>query len=196
MAPRQATTVDLAQAAATLADAYIYDPWYTWLWRDPTTFASHATEWFSMMLRNTFPAGHTQVDEHGAVTWLPPDVVPFEAEGMTGARELIAAQAGERAESALEYMGRMTAVFHDRPARFHLVAVGVRTAAQQQGVGTSLLQRTLDICDRDGFPASMTATNDRHLGMFRSLGFTEIDGSMAVAGSPCTLRPMWREPRG
>lgn len=195
MAPRQATTVDLAQAAAALADAYIYDPWYTWLWRDPTTFAANATEWFSMVLRNTFRSGHTHVDEQGAVTWIPPDVEVFDTEGMAEAKAVISAQVGDRTESVLEYMGRMGAVFHDRPARFHLVAVGVRTAAQQRGLGTSLLRRTLDVCDRDGLPASMTSTNDRHLDWFRSLGFTEIDGAMAVAGSACTLRPMWREPQ-
>lgn len=196
MPPRPATTVDLAHAAASLADAFIYDPYFTWVWPDPTTFASHANAWFSMVLGLTFPRGHTYVDDHAAITWIPPGEVFPTTDELDRALELLSSQIGDRAHDALDILARAGSAFAERPAHFHCVYVGVRTAAQKQGLGHALFGRTLPTCDRDGIAASVISTNIRNVPFYRSLGFVEVEGAeVPIPGTDALVRPMWREPR-
>jgi GNAT superfamily N-acetyltransferase len=190
---RHARRADLPGAAAVLVEAFAADPWFRWLYPDDATWPDCAGAWFGLVLDRAFPRGHTYVTGDGAVNWIPPDV-HFPEEADVGlAVELLGGQIGERAGAALGVIGAAGAVFPDEP-RFHCVYVGVRRAARGRGVGTSLLRRVLDVCDREGHAASLTSTNDANLPLYRSLGFVEI-GSVPIPGTAHVMRPMWRAPR-
>jgi ribosomal protein S18 acetylase RimI-like enzyme len=196
--PQRTTTVrhalhhDLAGAADVLAQAFVADPWFRWLYPDDATWTQQATAWFHFVLDRAFSKGHTYVADGGAVNWIPPDVHFPEPDDVALAVGLLGTQIGDRAATAFDAIGRAGATFPDRP-RFHCVYVGVRPDAQGRGLGSTLLRRVLDACDRDGLAASLTSTNDANLPLYHSLGFREI-GEVPIPGTGRSMRPMWREP--
>lgn len=191
---RFARPTDLDDAAATLAEAFGDDPWFRWLYPAAAHWPATAAEWFTLVLERASSHGQIYVAPGATCSWIPPGVDFPGADDAALAVELLGRQIGDRAAAAFGVIGAAGAVFpHDRP-RFHCVYVGVRVAAQRCGVGTALLRRVLDGCDRDGLCASLTSTNDRNLSWYRSLGFVEI-GAVPIPGTADVLRPMWREPR-
>ena len=191
---RHARRVDLDGASNVLAEAFAADPWFRWLYPDDATWNARAAAWFGLVLDRAFSKGHTYVTDGGAVNWIPPDVHFPEPGDVAAAVELLASQIGERASAAFGVIGAAGAAFPDEP-RFHCVYVGVRPDKQGHGLGRALLGRVLDVCDRDGLPASLTSTNDANLPLYRSLGFREI-GEVPIPGTGRSMRPMWRAPAG
>ncbi|MEQ1872546.1 MAG: GNAT family N-acetyltransferase [Ilumatobacteraceae bacterium] len=192
-APRHALRSELDAAAGVLTDAFANDPWFNWLYPSVEQWPSDPNAWFALVLGRAFAKGHTFVTDSGATNWIPPDVHFPEGDDIDLAVGLLQSQIGERAGAALGVIGQGGTAFPDTP-RFHCVYVGVSKSAQGRGIGGALMARVLDICDRDGFPASLTSTNDVNLPWYRSLGFNEI-GEVAVPGADFKLRPMWRDPR-
>jgi GNAT superfamily N-acetyltransferase len=190
---RHALRSDLATAAGLLADAFANDPWFNWLYPSADDWPLRPREWFALVLDRAFTKGHTFVTDSGVINWIPPDVHFPDAADIDLAVALLQSHIGDRATTAFGVIGQGGAAFPDVP-RFHCVYVGVAQAAQGRGVGTALLSRVLDICDREGFPASLTSTNDANLPWYRSLGFNEI-AEVVVPGANFALRPMWRDPR-
>ncbi len=56
-----------------------------------------------------------------------------------------------------------------------------RSRYGSQGRGESLMRRTLETCDTDGFGAHLVSTNERNLSFSRRLGF-ELTGELPVVG--------------
>jgi len=193
---RPANRDDLAGAAAVLAEAFRGDPWFSWLYPADVTFDENARAWFGLVLERAFPHGHTYLTAagDGATNWIPPEVHFPGEDDVARAVGLLSEQIGERAQTALGVIGQAGAAFPDTP-RFHCVYVGVRPAIQGRGIGRALLGRVLEVCDRDGIPASLTSTNDANLALYRSIGFVEI-AEVAIPDTGRFMRPMWREPRG
>jgi len=61
--------------------------------------------------------------------------------------------------------------------------IGVAPAAQGRGLGTRLMQPTLDRCDEVGLPAYLEATSERNAKLYERLGFTVIE-ELTFASSP------------
>jgi ribosomal protein S18 acetylase RimI-like enzyme len=107
------------------------------------------------------------------------------------ATALLRSQLGDRAGEALAALGASAGSAPEVP-HFACVYVAVLPAARGRGVGESLMRRTLEACDTDGFGAHLVSTNKRNLSFYRRLGF-ELTGELPVAGGAVTFRPMWRE---
>lgn len=190
---RHALRSDLNAAADVLADAFAKDPWLRWLYPTADEWPHEPKRWFSLVTTRAFTRGHSFVTDSGFACWIPPDVHFPEAADIDVAVDLLRSQTGERADVWLDVVRRAGSNFHDTP-RFHCAYIGVNHAAQGRGIGASLMSRVLDVCDREGLPASLTSTNDVNLPWYRSLGFNEL-GAADVPGAGFSLRPMWREPR-
>ncbi len=190
---RHAIGADLAAAAAVLTDAFANDPWFNWVYPSAAQWPQHPQEWFELVLGRTFVKGHTFVADAGVTTWIPPDVPFPEATDIDLAVSLLQVQIGDRGAVALGVLGQAGASFPDLP-RFHCAFVGVKHDAQGGGIGGALMARVLDVCDREGVPASLTSSNDANLPWYRSLGFDEID-AVTVPDADFKLWPMWRQPR-
>lgn len=82
---------------------------------------------------------------------------------------------------------------HLREPHYYIPYVGVVPEAQGQGLGTVLLEATLERCDRERTPAYLEASNERNAALYARLGFEHL-GEFTLGSSP-PLWPMRREPR-
>jgi ribosomal protein S18 acetylase RimI-like enzyme len=62
-----------------------------------------------------------------------------------------------------------------------------------RGLGSVLMRRGLERCDKDHLPAYLESSNPRNISLYERHGF-EIIGRIQAGASP-TLTPMLRRPR-
>ena len=77
---------------------------------------------------------------------------------------------------------------HLREPHFYVRLVGVRTALQGRGVGSALMQPTLQRADSAGLPTYIEASTERSAALYERLGFLHMDVLELPDGGP----PVWR----
>jgi GNAT superfamily N-acetyltransferase len=130
----------------------------------------------------------------GAVSELPP-----------GAREMPLSFTGKEALKWMRAFGRRLLLAgrvhhamqerHPREPHFYVRTVGVRTALQRQGVGSALMQPTLERADSAGLATYIEASSQRSAALYERLGFVHMDVLELPEGGP----PVWlmrRPPAG
>ncbi len=114
--------------------------------------------------------GRIDVTEDGSACalWLP---VPADAHGDDGGAKQLRA-AVDPDNERVELIGRLTAEIHPAGrAHEYLWMIGVAPGRQGEGLGTALIRRVLDRCDRDGRPAYLEASSARSRALYERLGF-------------------------
>jgi predicted N-acetyltransferase YhbS len=83
---------------------------------------------------------------------------------------------------------------HLREPHFYVRTVGVRTALQRQGVGSALMQPTLQRADLAGLPTYIEASSERSAALYERHGFVHMGVLELPEGGP----PVWlmRRPPG
>jgi ribosomal protein S18 acetylase RimI-like enzyme len=195
---RAATADAVPEVAAALADAFINDPVFTWLLpggprleRRLRTMIAAEIEHYALPNGGTV---WTTSGYDGAVTELPP-----------GAWEMPMSFTGKEALTWMRVFGRRLAVAgraqrameerHLREPHFYVRMVGVRTALQRQGLGSALLQRTLERVDSAELATYIEASSERSAALYERLGFVHMDVLELPEGGP----PVWlmrRSPAG
>jgi GNAT superfamily N-acetyltransferase len=82
---------------------------------------------------------------------------------------------------------------HPREPHFYVRLVGVRTALHGQGMGSALMQPTLERADAAGLPTYIEASSERSAALYERLGFVHMDVLELPEGGP-PLRLMRRPP--
>lgn len=83
---------------------------------------------------------------------------------------------------------------HPRERHWYLEYIGVSAAARGLGVGSALLERKLEECDRERMPAYLNAGSERSRDLYLRHGFEVTERfELPMDGPP--LWRMWREPR-
>lgn len=125
----------------------------------------------------------------GAV-WVPPGDQPTaeETEEVTGWYAEAAQETAPRLLSAMELMNEN----HPNQPHAYLFLMGTRPHWQCRGLGSALLRKVLDRCDREGTPAYLEATSPENRRLYLRHGFV-ITGEIGLPDGP-SLWPMWREP--
>lgn len=188
---RTAATDAVPTVAAALADAFINDPVYTWML--PRTLR------LKPRLRTVFAAEMAQyVLPNGGTVWTTPDYDGAVCELPPGAWEMPKSMTGKDALNWLRAFGtrlllagrvqRAMEARHLVEPHFYLRIVGVRTALQGKGVGSALMQPTLQRADSAGLPAYIEASTERSAALYERLGFVHIDVLELPDGGP----PLWR----
>jgi GNAT superfamily N-acetyltransferase len=188
---RLATSDDLPRLADVLADAFMRDPVYTWMLpgrrrlnvRLRTMFAVEMEQY---VIRNGGTVW-TNSGFDGAVAALPPDTWEM-PKSITGKEALQWARAfGTRLPLAIRVQRAMEER-HLREPHFYVRTVGVRTARQGRGIGSALMQPTLQRSDSAGLPTYLEASSERSAALYERLGFVHIDVLELPDGGP----PLWR----
>ena len=185
------------QVAAALADAFVNDPVFTWLLPGRLRLQARLRTMFAAeMEQYVVPNGTvwTTPGYDGAVTELPPGAweMPKAATGKEALKWMRAF--GRRLPLAIRVQ-RAMAERHLREPHFYVRTVGVRTALQGQGVGSALMQPTLERADSAGLPAYIEASSQRSAALYERLGFVHMDVLELPEGGP----PVWlmrRSPAG
>jgi GNAT superfamily N-acetyltransferase len=177
--------------AAALADAFINDPVYTWMLPRTLRLKPRLRTMFAAeMEQYVLPNGGTvwtTSDHDGAVCELPPGAWEM-PKSFTGKEALKWIRAfGTR----LLLAGRVQRAMEERhlhEPHFYVRIVGVRTASQGQGVGSALMQPTLQRADSAGLATYIEASSERSAALYERLGFVHTDVLELPEGGP----PIWR----
>jgi GNAT superfamily N-acetyltransferase len=189
-APRLAAAGDVPRLAAVLADAFIDDPVFTWLLPGRLRLKRRLRTMFAAeMQQYVLPNGGTvwtNAGYDGAVTELPPGAweMPKSATGKEALRWMRAL--GTRLPLAIRVQRAMEER-HPRAPHFYVQTIGVRTALQGRGVGSTLMQPTLQRADSAGLPTYIEASSRRSAALYERLGFLHLDVLELPEGGP----PVW-----
>jgi GNAT superfamily N-acetyltransferase len=182
--------------ANVLARAFYNDPMIVHLWPDPATRIDAANRGFHLYLRKIY-LSHRHcytVDELlGASLWMPPGTYPLSSWQLMQVVPGLARVFGlVRTPGALRDIARMESLHPQTPPHWYLGFVGVEPSRQRQGVGTSLMQPVLDICDHQRLPAYLETCNELNLPLYLRLGF-ETMKEIDIRRWP-HVWGMWRRP--
>jgi GNAT superfamily N-acetyltransferase len=176
--------------AAALADAFLQDPVYRWML--PRTLRPQTR------LRTMFAAEMEQyVMRNGGTVWTTPEYDGAVCDLPPGAWEMTRSFSGREAlrwvrafGTRLLLAGRVQRAMEERHLRephFYVRTVGVRTALQGQGMGSALMQPTLQRADSAGVPTYIEASSERSAALYERLGFVHMDVIELPDGGP----PVW-----
>jgi predicted GNAT family acetyltransferase len=160
---RTAAADAVPRVAAVLADAFVNDPLFTWLLPRSLRLERRLRTMFAVEVEQyVVPNGGslwTTSGYDGAVSELPPGAweMPKSATGREALQWLRAF--GRRLPLAISVQ-RAMGERHLREPHFYVRTVGVRTALQGKGVGSALMQPTLQRADSAGLaPTSRQAAS-------------------------------------
>jgi len=117
-----------------------------------------------------------------------------EESGEADANDFVAmvnAICGAGAPERLDFFAELYGSAPPEP-HWHLTAVAVAPAMQNQGLGRRVIGPMLAQCDRLGVAAYLEATTPRSRALYHSLGFELLSEVAPQAGPALAL--MWREP--
>lgn len=191
---RIATTDDADEVGRILADGFGDDPVMSWVFDEPDRRGKlHAL--FAFTAREAGVAlGATYLADGACAVWTPPGTPDWSAD--VGER-FVEAVAPVCSAADLERLAILDATMTEhRPTDDHwyLGELAARSSGRGRGLGTALLEASLDRVDADGCPAYLESTNRRNVSLYLRHGF-EIAGTIELADGP-SMTAMWREPGG
>lgn len=195
-AVRAATATDVEPLARALAAAFEDDPIFSWLLPDKRRRHAKLLRFFTLEVGDVvIPSGEAWMspEASGACLELPPGEwrMPLRLQALHAPQ--FATIFGRSLPRALITITKMERK-HLREPHLYVPYVGVAPEGQGQGLGTTLLSRTLERADARNLPTYLEATSERNAALYERLGFIHL-GPFTVLGSP-HLWPMRRPPSG
>lgn len=182
---------DAERSINTIVLGFCADPIIRWLYPEPQDYLRNfpvITQLFGGRAYDHGSAYHVE-GYLGSALWLPPGIHP-DGDGLVSLFEKSLGKAVlEDAFSLLDQMER----FHPEEPCWHLAFIAVDPAQQGKGLGTTLLERSLEACDKNGGTAYLESTNPANLSLYKHHGFRQI-GEMQAGSSP-VIYPMIRNPQ-
>lgn len=188
----------VADVSQTLSAAFADDPVMRWIFEPEKSPGNtrFLAEFMRITCERSISIGHAYelADGAGAALWAPPDTTIFnEAAGIELYSVLCEAIGENRTETVLGGLREATA-FHPEEPHFYLATIGIHPDSRGQGLGSTLMQRVLDVCDNEGLLAYLESSNPRNVSLYESAGFKVI-AEAALPDGPI-MRPMVRAPQG
>ena len=169
---------DITKLAETLALSFNNDPVIGWLIRNDDHRSTAIRDFFDFTLELYMPFGGVVTNDEldACAIWLPPE-----------------AQSATPKSNALSVLRRiiswttiwgvrklliMNNLENQKSPRFphrHLAFIGVRPDRQGKGIGSKLLEHTLNEIDLAGLPAYLESSNPRNMTLYERHGFKVID---------------------
>jgi ribosomal protein S18 acetylase RimI-like enzyme len=175
----------------TIVLGFCADPIMRWLYPEPQDYLRRFPVLAQLYGGGAYDQGSAYHVEGylGSALWLPPGIHP-DGDGLVSLfEESLEKAVLEDAFSLLDQMER----FHPDEPCWHLALIAVDPAQQGKGLGSTLLEHSLEACDKDGRSAYLESTNPANLSLYKRHGFKQI-GEMQAGASP-KMFPMIREPQ-
>jgi GNAT superfamily N-acetyltransferase len=189
-------TVEVIQAAerqrgvASLTLAFATDPVMRWAWPAANQYATYWPRFAEAFGGQAFDDGtaYGLEDCRAVALWMRPGVGPNEEAVMDVMGESLDDQILRDVNGLFEQMDEL----HPTADVWYLPLIGVDLVAQGRGLGSALLRHALAICDSDGLPAYLEATNPRNRDLYARHEFDVVE--VIQAGSSPPMWAMLREP--
>jgi ribosomal protein S18 acetylase RimI-like enzyme len=185
---RGATPADVKTLTRALAAAFEDDPIFGWLLPDRRRRCKRLLRFFALELEDVvLPSGTVWMSPEGSggCLELPPGGwrMPLRTQALHAPQ--FVAVFGRSLPRALITITKMERR-HLREPHVYVPYIGVAPESQGAGLGTRLLERTLERADTYGLPTYLEATSEQNADLYARLGFKHL-GAFTVLGSP----PMW-----
>lgn len=187
---RRGGAEDVDLAAEILSDAFAEDPVGQWITPDPA--------WAQWCWPQLLPYLVDSIDVYvttcgrGAAMWVPPggklDIQPGLGMAWGAWRQF-----GIRPIYRLIRMMTTLQKHHPKENHYYLFAVGVRSGAKGQGIGSALLAPVLRKCDEQKVGAYLESSNKRNLSFYQRHGF-KVVRKITLPNHGPSMWPMYREP--
>ncbi|CAA9262156.1 MAG: hypothetical protein AVDCRST_MAG50-2827 [uncultured Acidimicrobiales bacterium] len=180
---RIAGTDDATEVGRIFAAGFSDDPVFTWVFDAPDREVKLRTFFGFLAHESLVPQGRTYLTSRCAAAWEPPDAPDWPDE--RGERFSTALQAVSSPEELerLSILSNAVGSHHPQGSLWHLAIFATEPAGRAQGLGTEVLQRSLQMVDDSGLPAYLESTNPRNVSIYRRHGF-EATGRIDLPGGP------------
>ena len=188
-----------AQVAATLTSAFHQDPVMNWFVRQDHKHDEAMAGLIGNMLEQYMEGGWAIAAEDGscATLWSKP--------GKTAASMNIVQQLAmlprilrtctlRGVPRILKVMSALEENHPHEPDHYYLFMIGVHADHQGQGLGSTILAKTLETVDAEGMPAYLENSNPKNMPLYERHGFKVIKEIKFEPDGP-SLWPMWRDAR-
>jgi GNAT superfamily N-acetyltransferase len=193
---RPATADDLKAISETMGRAFYDDPIFSWFLPDDQARQKALRRMFAMLGRKIyFPKGelYTVDGTQAASMWAPPDKWKTSVGEQIGMLPAMFRAIGFKLPKMLRVLTLMEKK-HPEELHYHLGVLGTDPSMQGKGLGSALLDHTLQRCDEEGLPAYLESSSMGSRALYFRHGFKEVE-EVSFEGSPPFWR-MWREPQG
>src|SRR5579875_2751270 len=180
---------DVPRLACALADAFANDPVYRWMLPASVRLRARLRVMFTAeMEQYGMPQGDawTNGGRDGAVVALPPGAWEM-PKSLTLTQALMWARAFGRRLPRAASVQRAMEERHIREPHFYVRLIGVRPSLQGRGLGSALMQPTLQRADSAGVATYIEASTRRSAALYERLGFQHTGVLELPDGGP----PLW-----
>jgi ribosomal protein S18 acetylase RimI-like enzyme len=178
---KTASKADEAAILDVLTLSFGSDPFWRWVYEDPTTYLRFFPELARILAGNAFnnASGYYLDRLLGAALWLPPRVT-FDADALN---IFLQRTVPMELHGDLFALSEQVLGCHPQDPHWYLVVIGVDPACQNQGQGSALVEYGLRACDRDHLPAYLESSNRRNITFYKKHGF-EVLTTLQAGKSP------------
>lgn len=197
--PRRAVQDDAEALSRLFVAAFLNDPVFSWVARSDAKRSKGLERFFRWLLETrAIPFGEVWMaeDASAAAAWLPPGV-PASPGGFI---EQIRLFPLFLSLCGLQRLGRGSAMadamekHHPREDHFYLAFIAASPGLQGIGLGSAILEATLERIDAARMPAYLENSNPKNTRLYERAGFV-TQKNIAPKGAP-PLMAMWREKKG
>ncbi|MBL4874832.1 MAG: GNAT family N-acetyltransferase [Rhodobacteraceae bacterium] len=184
---RTGTWDDEPNVGALMALAFATDPFVRWILPNPHDFVTESLIHAGTTTAPAFDDGTVYMigEAYGAAVWVGPNA-KFK-------RKDDHANDGRGMPDEFAELVRKSGVYRPAEPHWYLAYIAVDPAHRGKGLGTALMNHSLEICDRDHMPVYLESTNAANLSIYERHGFALL-AEVQVGDSPKRY-PMLRAAR-
>lgn len=188
---RVAAIDDLPALAATLADAFLDDPVWSWMLPERNRYI-RLRRILGALLEPALPTGQvrTTAERDAVAVWSAPGQWQLPLPAVLRVAPPLIRGAGLRLPRVLRRTGEVERAHQQQPPEhWSLEFLGTAAAVRGRGIGAALLEEGLERLA--GTPVYLESSNARNLSFYQRHGF-EVTGNVPVRSGP----PQWTLWRG
>lgn len=194
--PRIAGSADVGALSRSFARAFDDDPIFEYVLPPSPGRAARLERFFRHLAPVHLRHGHVYVSPsvEGGAMWDPPGRWRIRWQDQLRMAIPMLSIYGRRSRQLMMDYERVERLHAKQPPHWYLSVLGTDPAHQGKGIGASVLDPVLRICDRDGDGAYLESSKESNVGYYERFGFRVVGEHPFHPGGPM-MWLMWRDPQ-